>query len=220
MKPSFMEKQNIVLIGQSGMMGGLVSNLILNKNEWNLISIQRKINSSLPIEVIQKELNNLDEIKLEADHILICIGTTIKKAGTLKKFESIDKDLVFKIAKWAIRNNIPHIHIISSIGADIQSSNYYLKTKGEMEHEVSKLPFKSISFYQPSLLLPYNRKEFRWNEYLPLPFIWILKFIGPMKKYQPVSPIRFANFIVKDLQNTKPGIQRYTSEVLNIKLNK
>lgn len=212
-----MEKQNVILVGQSGMIGGLVAKQILAQEKWNLISIQRRKDRSLSSKITQEDLNNIDHIKAHAEHIVVCIGTTIKKAGTLKKFESIDKDLVFKIAKWAIRNNIPHIHIISSIGADVNSSNYYLKTKGEMEHEVSKLPFNSITFYQPSLLIPYQRKEFRWNEYLPLPFLWILKYIGPMKKYQPVHPLRFANFIIKDLLCTTKGIHRYTSEILNKK---
>ena len=50
--------------------------------------------------------------------------------------------------------------VVSSVGADPASKNFYLRTKGEMERELSKLPFKALHILRPSLLIG-KRAEFR-----------------------------------------------------------
>ena len=58
-----------------------------------------------------------------------------------KKFEEVDFGLVIKLAKMALDIGIKDISVISSVMADKNSLNHYLKIKGEMEEEIKKLSF-------------------------------------------------------------------------------
>ena len=53
--------------------------------------------------------------------------------------------------------------LISSIGADKNSGNFYLKVKGEIEEDVIDLGFETTNIFRPSFLIG-ERKETRTGE--------------------------------------------------------
>jgi uncharacterized protein YbjT (DUF2867 family) len=87
--------------------------------------------------------------------------------------------------------------VISSLGANKQSSNKYLKMKGEMEEAVFKNDIPCINILRPSLLLG-NREEARLGEriakFLMQAFGFL--FIGKMKKYRGIEALTVANAIL------------------------
>lgn len=78
--------------------------------------------------------------------------------------------------------------VVSSIGADAQSSNFYLRTKGEMENAVTSYKISKTAFLRPSLING-PRKEFRWKELLSKVFLTLFSFmlVGKFKRYKSID---------------------------------
>jgi uncharacterized protein YbjT (DUF2867 family) len=111
----------------------------------------------------------------------------MKKAGTKEKFIRVDLEMVVEIAKHSKNEMVKHFVVVSSLGADPSSNNFYLKTKGRMEEAVKHFDFDYCAIVRPSLLLG-NRSEFRLGEKMAMMFFQIFSFIfvGPIKKYRGI----------------------------------
>jgi len=145
-----------VVFGATGLVGKeVVKQLLTNDRDPGISDSKLKI-LTLP------DFGSIDFFaeNLVADVYFICIGTTIKKAGTKESFFHTDHDIPVKIAHLAERLNIPVVSIISSIGAKSTSSNFYLSTKGKMEKAVREAYSGNLQIARPSLLLG-KREEFR-----------------------------------------------------------
>jgi len=94
--------------------------------------------------------------------VFICVGTTKAKTPNQELYRKIDHGIPLQAGRWALANGSPRLFIISSLGADAKSSNFYLRTKGQMEEEVLDLGLNSV-ILQPSMILG-PRKEKRFFE--------------------------------------------------------
>jgi uncharacterized protein YbjT (DUF2867 family) len=81
------------------------------------------------------------------------LGTTLKDAGSKPKQYEVDYTYQYAFAKMASENGVNNYCLVSSYGANKDSWLFYLKTKGVLEGEIKKLPFKSIKIYQPPTLI-------------------------------------------------------------------
>ncbi|MBX3207653.1 MAG: NAD-dependent epimerase/dehydratase family protein [Labilithrix sp.] len=98
-----------------------------------------------------------------ADDLFCAIGSTMKKAGSREAFRRIDHDLPLRVAELAVAAGTKRIALVSSVGADARSSSFYLKTKGELDEALAKLPLAALHVMRPSLLLG-DRAESRPGE--------------------------------------------------------
>lgn len=184
-------KKTAIVIGGTGLIG---SNLIhkLEKADHieKIISITRS-RVKYESEKIQNKVINFEKMGefkdyFSGDILFSCLGTTLKKAGSIKAQRKIDLDYQFQAAKLASENGVKNYVLVSSSGANPQSKNNYLKMKGELEKKVDSLGFHSITLFRPSLLVG-KRNEFRLGEkigsYL-MPFLCILP---GLKKYRPIK---------------------------------
>lgn len=201
-----------LVFGGSGLVGSsLIKELEIDTNYSSIIAFVRKplgINKGVIKEVVidfekpasfQKELNG--------DEIFICLGTTIKKAGSVKTMEQIDRDLPIEIAELSLAAGIKNIAVVSSIGANANSRNYYLRIKGEMENSIKTLNFDNIVIARPSMLFG-DRKEERFGESLGKFLFKGLGFLllGKLKKYRGIQAQKVAqamiNILSQDLHKT------------------
>ncbi|HEX6636887.1 MAG TPA: NAD-dependent epimerase/dehydratase family protein [Steroidobacteraceae bacterium] len=81
-----------------------------------------------------------------------CIGTTIAQAGSEEAFRDVDLETVLQFAQAARALQATRFIVVSSVGADVGSKKFYLRTKGEMEEAVISVGFPSVDILQPSLL--------------------------------------------------------------------
>ena len=121
------------------------------------IAVLRSVSDVLPkdIQVHQIDFDELltsGELPL-CDHLYLCLGTTIKTAGSKEAFRRVDFDYCVGIAKLAINTGTSVVSLVSSVGADASSSNFYLRTKGEVEEAIRTLGFSTLNIYRPGLLL-------------------------------------------------------------------
>ena len=207
-KKKIMEKnkegKTAVIFGATGLTGKeLLKQLAEDSHFDKVIVVTRREFDFKNSKVADIVLDNFLEVgkisdKLNADVFFICTGTTIKKAGSKDVFREIDYEIPVRIAKCAQSLEIPSMVVISSIGADCRSSNYYLRTKGEMEVSVSNAYKGHLKFVRPSLLLG-KRDEFRAGEYIASLLMkslgWIM--VGPLKKYRGINASEVAGHMVQ-----------------------
>jgi len=193
-----------VVFGATGLIGKeLTTQLIQNNDIENVIAVTRR---KLPItdqKLEQILISGYSELpglkdKLRAGQFYCCIGTTIKKAGSKEVFKNTDYGIPVIIAQTAEKLSVPSLVVISSLGADIKSSNFYLRTKGEMEKSVREAYSGNLKFIRPSLLMN-KRDESRFGEKAAVAFMnlfgWL--FAGPLRKYRGIRAEDVAGAMIK-----------------------
>jgi uncharacterized protein YbjT (DUF2867 family) len=163
-----MQQRTAIIFGATGLVGNLLLEEIGKTGNYSAIRIfvrQTAGFSSPGIEEIITDFSNILGLgeKILGDDLYICLGTTIKKAGTVENMEKIDRDLSVEIALLARKNGVRRIAVVSSIGADPTSKNYYLRIKGEMEQGILAAGFEKAVIVRPSMLMG-ERKERRPGE--------------------------------------------------------
>ena len=180
-----------LVIGSTGLIG---KKLIfeLAKKDSEVIVIARRSISNLPENVSLLDINFDDFLENgslpSCDHIYICLGTTIKKAGSQSEFKKVDFDYCVSFARKAREAGATKISLVSSVGANPYTKNFYLKTKGEVEEEIKKIDFQVINIFRPSLLLG-RRDESRFLEKIGqnLSSFINLFLIGYFRKYRSIK---------------------------------
>ena len=193
-----MKKTSIVL-GASGLIGRLLILELLQKSN-KVIAILR--NDEVYPNEVEKLIINFDEFINNGnlpicDQIFICIGTTIKQAGSKEEFNKVDYRYAYEFAKKALEVKASEIHLVSSVGADSKSNNFYLKTKGQIEDAILDLKFEYTRIYRPSLLMG-KRSETRLLEKLGQLISPLLNnfLLGNMKKYRSIDAKKVARSMV------------------------
>lgn len=185
-----------LIVGSTGLIGKKLIFELAKKNS-EVIAITRRSISNLPENVGLLDINFDDFLKNESlpscDHIYICLGTTIKKAGSQSEFKKVDFDYCVSFARKAREAGATKISLVSSVGANPYTKNFYLKTKGEVEEEIKKIDFQVINIFRPSLLLG-RREESRFLEKIGqnLSSFINLFLIGSFRKYRSIKASNIA----------------------------
>lgn len=189
-----MKSQKTALVfGATGLVGTELVKVLNKDDRYNEIKIFGRHSSGFAggkVKEIITELSNksLLETEMTGDHIYCCLGTTIKKARTKEAFRKVDLEFPKLIAEVASAKGISKMIVISSIGATSHTSNFYLKTKGEMEETLAGILKDRVYFLRPSFLLG-HRSESRPGEQAGK---FLMKLVGPlfrgkMKKYRAIE---------------------------------
>jgi len=188
-----MNKRSALVFGGSGLVGTELLKLLISDSAYKTVisAGRRKLEIQSPkLKQIMIDFDNLEsQQELFAEHdVYCCLGTTIKKAKTKEAFRAIDFGYVTRIAAMAATNGVGNFALISSIGSDKNSGNFYLKTKGEMEEVVRQLKFNTLVILRPSFLLG-NRIEKRLGERIAKIAIQLFSplLIGKLKKYRGIE---------------------------------
>lgn len=208
-----------IIFGATGLVGSYLTDSISYHPQFEEITLAvRKPLLELPSRVKQvvvdfEQLS--DSLQgVEADVVFCCLGTTIAKAKTKENFRKVDYEYPKAIAKHFAETAAKRIVVISSIGADAASSNFYLRTKGEMEIAVQTAGIPDVAIVRPGLLLG-HRKDFRFGERVASFFMqyldWML--VGSLRKYRAIHGRTVAEAMLV-LADTAKGIKIIESEVL------
>ena len=212
-----MNELTAVVLGASGLTGSLLVNELLNDPGYKTVRVLVRKTLTLIHPKLQQQtvdFNNKEDIfqKIgEGDVLFSCIGTTQKKVkGDKDLYEKIDHDIPVNAAEAAIAHHFKKFLIISSIGANENSSNFYLKLKGKTENSIKQFAFESISIFQPSLLNG-RRNEKRTGEQLAETIMDLLSFLmlGPFLKYRAIGADNLARAMAFEGKQEKSGIHYY-----------
>ena len=150
------------------------------------------------------------------DDVFICLGTTIKVAGSQAAFRAVDYEAVVAVARMGISQGATNLGVVSAMGADAKSGVFYNRVKGEMEDSMASLGYVSVSIVRPSLLVgdrgPLNQPE-RPGERVGLVVSKLFKSLIPAN-YLPIQASDVAAGLVRAVKAGKPGVQRILSGAL------
>jgi uncharacterized protein YbjT (DUF2867 family) len=198
-----MSAKTALIIGATGLVGEVCLTLLLeNKAYEKVIALTRKplniSNPKLTNHVVDFDNLEVSKALIKADDVFCAMGTTIGKAGSKEAFRKVDFDYPHKIAETALWNGAQKFILVSSAGADANSSIFYSKVKGELENAVSEMKYKSVIILRPSILLG-NRKELRRGEAIGQMFAAKFSFLfaGPLAKYRGTPASYVAEAMIK-----------------------
>ena len=199
-----------LVVGATGLVGNLILLELSNSNE-NTFAATRSSIEHPNVSELDFDLFIKDGLLPVCEHIYICLGTTIKKAGSQDEFRKVDFDYSLAFAKKARKMGASKISLVSSVGANHNSKNFYLRIKGELEEAIKKIDFDEINIYRPSLLIG-NRTDIRVVEKIGQNFSFLINFLlrGSLKKYRSIRAKRLSNFMVNN--NHKIGLNYYYYE--------
>ncbi len=205
-----------VVIGANGLTGrALCQELELNRD---IHSFRMLVRSSIDQQYSKGIAKTIDFNQLQdyaplfqADVLFCCLGTTMAKAGSRSAFAAIDYNIPLECAKLAKQGGVKKLILVSSVGANAQSPNFYLRTKGMLERSIADLGFESLHIFRPGLLLG-KRQETRRLETF---FQWIMPIIhplliGPLQQYKGIHVNRLAHSMANASLSQFRGIKTYT----------
>lgn len=206
------------LMGASGLVGGHCLQALLAAPEWTRVVVLTR--RELKLAANQKQEQKLADMgRLTAadfagvDDVFCATGTTIRKAGSQEEFRRIDYEMPLGAARAAREAGARQFLIVSAAGADPESRNFYLRTKGELDRELEKLGFAALHIFRPGLLLG-HRQEYRPMEKMAtrLAPVMNLTLWGPLKRYRAISAETVGRAMVGAAKANRTGINVYEYE--------
>lgn len=217
-----MERKTATLIGATGLIGSQILQQLIDDTDFRKIKVlvRRPFKFVHPkIELIQLDFG--DEVAYQAavagsDVVFCSVGTTLKQVNSdMVAYRKIDYDIPVNAARFCVATGCLKFILVSSIGANSQSSNFYLKLKGEVEEKVGSLGLSSVAIFRPSMLLG-ERAEFRLGEKVGQALMGVLGFMIP-KPYKAIDVKTVAKAMIVVSKKETPGLEFYTyAEMLNL----
>jgi uncharacterized protein YbjT (DUF2867 family) len=189
----------ILIAGSTGLVGEEIAKLAAADAQIDTIYLlqrrpaEHKIQKTITLLV---DFDNLktEDIPLDVDAVLCCLGTTIKNAGSKASFRKVDYGYVTTLATLSATRGARKFLCVTAMGSDPNSVIFYNRVKGETEDFlVNDTPFKDVVILRPSLLLG-NRKEQRLGEQIGMFVMRAVNFlfIGGLRKYKAIPAITVA----------------------------
>ncbi len=169
----------IILAGASGLVGGFVARAA---GADDLTCLVRRDVPGIAAKQISADPEAwAGEVAKAKPEIAVCtLGTTIRVAGSKAAFEAIDLDLVREFASAARVAGARQFLMVSSVGANAASGNFYLATKGKAEAAVQALGFDRVDIFRPGLLRG-DRRESRRGEAIAMAISPLTDFLTPRR---------------------------------------
>ena len=212
----------ILVAGSTGLVGKTLITDFLQEHE--VIAISRRP-FKFPNNVKQELIDFNKDFSLKpADHFFICLGYPLELLDLIymrdkikPKFEEVDFGLVIKLAKMALDIGIKDISVISSVMADKNSLNHYLKIKGEMEEEIKKLSFNKINIFRPSHLIGERENKIVLDVQIFEKVTNIFGQVLPsqLKDFKNVEARTLAKNMVTEAFNNKTGVSYFSHKDFN-----
>jgi len=209
-----------IVIGATGLIGKELVRQLLDNSDYEEVVLLLRKSMGMSHSKLSEHIINFDDPQtykdlLQGDVLFCAMGTTIKKAGSQAAFRKIDYQFVVDFAEIAQKNGVKQFSVVSSVGAKTNTTNFYLRTKGEMEAAVSRLEFDAVHIFRPSLLLG-NRGESRPGEKIGEFFFKVFGFLffGSLKRYRPVQGSAVAKEMIDATFMGKRGINIVESEII------
>ncbi|MBE29438.1 hypothetical protein CL646_05155 [bacterium] len=203
----------LLIAGSTGLVGSNILSQLSDSNQ-NVIALARGPITKLPLKAKEliidfDSLLSIDSLP-RCDHLFICLGTTIKIAKSKENFKKVDLSYSLAVAQKAFESGAKKLTLISSVGANSNSKNFYLRVKGELEDAILELGFDSVNIFRPSFLIGTGGRHRAFSEkiFMRLAKVIDIFCIGSARKYRSINAEILAKKMVSTL-NADPGIHYY-----------
>lgn len=175
------------IAGATGLIGNHLLNELLDDPYFDTVRVLVRRPLDLIHPKLEKKIVDFNDsdsllVALSNSNVLFCsIGTTQKKVkGDKDAYRKIDFDIPVKLAQFSKMTGCEKFVLVSSVGANTKSNNFYVRLKGEVEDVVKTVGLRSLHIMRPSFLLG-ERTEFRIGEVIGKPLMQIFSFAIPAK---------------------------------------
>jgi uncharacterized protein YbjT (DUF2867 family) len=213
-----MSGKTAAIIGSTGMIGTYLTELLLQDEYFSTVRliVRRPINPPDSyrdkIEIKLVDFNDAESLKLaleDTDTLFCCIGTTQKNVkGDKELYRKVDLDIPVKSASFAKEAGCEVMAIVSAVGSNSKSNNFYLKLKGEVEDALQTVGLRSVHIMQPSMLLG-DRKEDRPMERVMQVVTKAVAGILPAR-FRPIHGKTVAAAMIAAVKKNATGFFKYT----------
>ena len=212
-----MEK-TAVIIGATGAVGKEILQEIIADDFYNKVYIlgRQSIDKLADEERLTKiivdfENLNFDTSILKDADVFSSLGTTIKIAGSKENQRKIDVDYTVNFSKLC-EGKVRSFNVVSAIGANSKSKNFYNSLKGELEDKLKVMNLGVLRIFQPSLLISKrDDKRFLEQMFMKVAPIFQLVLKGKAKKYSPIEVSVLGREIVRfAIENREQGTYTYS----------
>ncbi|MEW6507738.1 MAG: NAD(P)H-binding protein [Bacteroidota bacterium] len=210
-----------IVIGATGLIGGILVKKLLQDARYGKVKIFTRRKTGISDPKLQEHLVDFNLIemwqdKITGDELFSALGTTIKQAGSKEKQYLVDYTYQYEIAKAAAINQVLKFLLVSSVGANKFSPNFYLRMKGALDYAVSEMPFNRIVIFQPAGLIG-EREIPRFGEKIGIVTANFVTGLFPLlKNYKPIRAERVADAMINAANDsTHQRLIIYKSEQIN-----
>lgn len=199
-----------VVAGSTGLIGSFLLDELKQNDDWKEIQVISRRAIDLPTKFVMR---TWEDALTDAEVAFCALGTTIKTAGSQEAFYKVDYQMVIDFAKASKEAGAKCFVLVSSIGADAKTSNFYLKVKGEVERDLQQHGFEKLVILQPSMLLG-PRQEFRMGEVIGKKVMCVVDplMIGPLKKYRGINAATVASAMLSTAVSLEAGVHTIQSD--------
>lgn len=204
-----------LLLGGSGLVGRFCLQSLLRDDHYGKVIVltRRPLPmgnapkaTQMVIDFAEIDRLSLDVIGAAIDDVFCALGTTIRKAGSQEGFRQIDLEIPLAAARRSLGLGAQQFILVSSVGADSQSRNFYLRTKGQLEDKLQELSFKAFHIFRPSFLMG-SREESRLGERLAIPLARVVQYalVGGWRRYRPINATDVGHAMVTAAKSQHQG---------------
>jgi uncharacterized protein YbjT (DUF2867 family) len=195
----------IVLFGASGLVGGLLVPLI-NGHALTVVGRRAAGLANARVAPVTDWPQVVADLRPEV--VISTLGTTIAKAGSRDAFAAVDHDAVVAVAQAGKAAGAHQMLIVSSVGADSRSSNFYAATKGRAEESVGALGFERLDIFRPGLLVGDRTGDPRALERMFILLSPLTNALTPRRfdRYRAIAAADVAAAMARAVSATAPGV--------------
>lgn len=204
-----------LVFGATGLIGDLLTHRLVDSAVYKTVSVlvRRPLGWQHPrLHEILFDFDAPTPLPVQADDLFCCLGTTMKKAGSKAAFQKVDYQYPLDIAQMGQQSGATQFSIVTSVGADTQSTFFYNRVKGEVERDLTDLHYPTLLIFRPSILLG-HRNENRLLEKLAEGAMRVLSPLIPAR-YKGVDASKVANAMLTTAQQGLTGKHVFESDVI------
>tara|TARA_Y100000591_G_C21806435_1_gene685197 strand:- start:744 stop:1415 length:672 start_codon:yes stop_codon:yes gene_type:complete len=209
-----------LVFGGSGLVGSQLLETLVSDSYYNMIHIVVRSPISLNHPCCQVHCIDFDQLAdykdlFQVDDVYCCLGTTIKQAKTREQFRRVDYDYPVTIARLAQEAGVKQLAVVSSVGSDDRSKNFYLATKGELETYLKSLDGIKIYIFKPSMLLG-KRLQFRFGEKLATVLFPLISpfLLGSLSRWNAIQASSVATAMIYALRQSSQTLEFYYDDMM------
>ncbi len=209
-----MSQLSAVVLGATGLIGGHLVEQLLQDPAFSKITILVRHDVDLmhpKLEVKKIDFSDLTAYRANlglGDCIFCCVGTTNKKVkGDKEAYRKVDFDIPVNAAKMGRDAGYSKYLLVSAVGANARSSNFYLGLKGKVEDAIAGQHFESFHSFRPGILYG-SRNESRVGESIGKFFMKGLSLLmmGPLAKYRGIEAAQVAKAMVQRKEHPQGNV--------------
>lgn len=208
----------LLLLGATGLVGSETLKLALSNPVFAEVIAPTRRPLAPRDRLVNPVASHLEDLtsalsSYKPDAVICALGTTQAKAGSKEAFRHVDYELPVVFGQAACAAGVQTYAIVTALGASPTSRSFYYKTKGEVEQDIRKIGFRSLTICRPSLIGG-ERNEMRAAEGAMLALLKLLAPILP-KKYHANPAYVIAASLLDAVIIAKHGCNLINSAEMN-----